>query len=190
MIVVLVGESGSGKSTIEKLIEERYPSFSKIVAYTTRPPRAGETDGVDYHFITDEKFDVMKRNGQFLETAEYRGWHYGSAIMDYCDSKNHIAVLTPHGYRSLKTRFSPVCIYFDVDRRSRLIKLLERGDDIDEAYRRSISDVGQFDGFADEADYVIKNPNYKKSIDEVFKSVSAIIDFHLWLKQKNTTEAQ
>ncbi len=57
-------------------------------------------------------------------------------------------------------------VYLKVDRRSRLIKLLERGDDIEEAYRRSLSDVGQFDSFENEADFVLENKNYEYSIKE------------------------
>lgn len=186
MIFVLVGESASGKSTIEKLVQERESSFSKVVSYTTRPARDGEADGVDYHFISDREFEKMVKENAFIESAKYRGWNYGSARNDYSDGKNHIVVLTPHGCRSLKKwaenrpDVKVVSIYFDVDRRSRMIKILKRGDDIDEAYRRNISDVGQFDGFADEADYVIKNDCYKKSIEEVYEEVRYIIHNNLY----------
>lgn len=185
MIVVLVGESASGKSTIANLIQERDPSFSKIITYTTRPMRDGETDGVDYHFVSEEEFDRMEHNGEFFESASYRGWRYGSASADYIDGKNHIVVLTPHGYRTLKRLqlLNPsfddtkiIGIYLDVDRRSRLIKLLERGDDIDEAYRRSLSDVGQFDGFEDEVKYTITNNGYEKSVEEVWDIATTIIN--------------
>ena len=161
MIIVLVGESASGKSTVENLIQERKPGIKKIVTYTTRPKRDGEQDGIDYHFVTDAEFEKMKRRGAFIESATYRGWNYGSAKRDFKRGGDIIVVLTPHGCRSVKKWASRhpfikvVSVYFDVDRRSRLIKLLQRGDNIDEAYRRNLSDVGQFDGFADEADYII-----------------------------------
>lgn len=186
MIFVLVGESASGKSTIEKLVQERESSFSKVVSYTTRPAREGETDGVDYHFISDREFEKMVKENAFIESAKYRGWNYGSARKDYNDGKNHIVVLTPHGCRSLKKwaehnpKVKVVSVYFNVDRRSRMIKILKRGDDIDEAYRRNISDVGQFDGFSDEADYVIDNECYKKSIEEVYEEVRCIIHDSLY----------
>ena len=185
MIVVLVGESGSGKSTIANLIQERDPSFSKIITYTTRPMRDGEADGVDYHFVSEEEFSRMERNGEFFESASYRGWRYGSASADYDDGKDHVVVLTPHGYRGLKRRQQNsswlhhtrvIGIYLDVDRRSRVIKLLERGDDIDEAYRRSLSDAGQFDGFEDETEYKITNNGYEKSIEEVWDIATTIIN--------------
>lgn len=182
IIVVLVGESASGKSTIEKLIEERDSSFTKIISYTTRPPREGEKNNVDYHFVSIDDFLFMIKLNVFIENAQYRGWHYGTARDHYFDEKNHIVVLTPHGCRSLKkwAQGNPyikvISIYFKVDRRSRMIKILKRGDDIDEAYRRNISDVGQFDGFEDEADYTLENTNYEKPIEEVYKEVRKIID--------------
>ena len=185
MIVVLVGESASGKSTIEKLIKERDTSFTKIVSYTTRPMRDREQNGIDYHFISNDEFANMISDDAFIESAKYRGWNYGSAKKDYDDGNNHVVVLTPHGCRSLKrwANNNPgtkiISIYFDVDRRSRMIKILNRGDDIDEAYRRNISDVGQFDGFVDEADYVITNTNYEKSIEDVYSEVRKIIDGEL-----------
>lgn len=146
--------------------------------------RTGEKDGVDYHYITDEQFYSMVDKDEFIEKAQYRGWNYGSAKSDYDDGKNHIVVLTPHGCRSLKkwsekSGVKVISVYFKVDRRSRMIKILNRGDDIDEAYRRNISDVGQFDGFEDEADYTIENKEYSKSIEDIFSEVEWIINEEL-----------
>ena len=179
MILVLVGESASGKSTIEKIFHERNPTFNKVVSYTTRPARDGEREGVDYHFVTVETFEQMRKEGAFIETAQYRDWLYGSAKSDYIVEGNVIAVLTPHGCRSLKrwakeAGISVYSVYVKVDRRSRLIRNLYRGDNIEEAYRRSLSDVGQFDGFADEADYIIENEHYEKTIEEVYKEFALI----------------
>lgn len=181
MIVVLVGESASGKSTIEKLVKERDSTFTKIVSYTTRPMRDAEKNNVDYHFISNDEFVKMINDNAFIENAQYRGWNYGSAKNDYSDGNNHVVVLTPHGCRSLKkwakdNGTKVISIYFDVDRRSRMIRILKRGDDIDEAYRRNISDVGQFDGFTDEADFIITNTNYEKLVEDVYNEVRRIID--------------
>lgn len=147
------------------------PNYTKVVSYTTRPPRPGEEDGVDYHFISDEKFKDMEKRGEFAETGAYRGWYYGSAKVDY--QHNALAVLTPHGMRQVKKNFSKSSehdikvVYLDVPRRDRLIKILQRGDDVEEAYRRNLSDLGQFDGIRDEADFVIANPGFKKTTGEV-----------------------
>jgi len=177
-IVVLVGESASGKSTLEKMATQTYSALHKIVSYTTRPCRNGEQNDVDYRFCSESEFKYLDANDTFIESAEYRGWHYGSAKKDYIDGEDHIVVLTPHGCRQLKKwakdhpEINVISFYIKVDRRSRLIKILERGDDIDESYRRNISDVGQFDGFSDEADCVITNHRFTKSKEEIFNEFS------------------
>ena len=173
-MIVLVGESASGKSSIEKYMVDNY-GFKKIVSYTTRPPREGEIDGFDYNFINTEQFEQLKKQGFFAETAQYRDWCYGTAKEDCTDDK--VAVLTPHGLRQISKLegINVISFYINVPRRDRLIKILQRGDNIEEAYRRSLSDVGQFDGIEDEVSYIINNPNYKKSIedmtDEVIKHI-------------------
>lgn len=169
-MIVLVGESASGKSSVEKYIVDNY-GYNKIVSYTTRQPRDGESDGVDYHFITVEQFKFLKEQGFFAETAVYNEWYYGIAKEDCTDDK--VAVLTPHGLRQVRKidGINVHSFYINVPRRDRLIKILQRGDNIEEAYRRSLSDVGQFDGIEDEVNFVINNPNYQLSIEEIAEKV-------------------
>lgn len=169
-MLVLVGESASGKSSIEKYLVENY-GYKKIVSYTTRQPRDREVDGVDYHFIADEEFDVLKSQDFFAEKASYNNWQYGIAKEDCTDDK--VAVLTPHGLRQVKNigDIKVLSFYINVPRRDRLIKILQRGDSIEEAYRRNLSDVGQFDGIEDEVDFIICNNGYQKSISEMAKQV-------------------
>ena len=176
-MIVLVGESASGKSSIERYLVENY-GYKKVVSYTTRPPREGEVDGVDYHFIDNSQFRRLKLQGFFAETATYRDWYYGTAKKDYTDDK--IAVLTPHGLRQISKidNINVISFYINVPRRDRLIKLLQRGDSIEEAYRRSLSDVGQFDGIEDEVDHVIDNYGYEKSIEDMAREIKQIIDVY------------
>lgn len=162
-MIVLVGESASGKSSIEKHLVEHH-NYQKVISYTTRQPRIGEVDGVDYHFIDDKRFDFLKDSGFFAETAKYNGWQYGTAVEDCKDDR--VAVLTPHGLRQIKKipGINVRSFYVCVPRRDRLIMILQRGDNIEEAYRRSLSDVGQFDGIEDEVDHVLENPGYQKGV--------------------------
>ena len=162
-MIVLVGESASGKSSIERHLVENY-GYNKIVSYTTRDPRPNECNGIDYNFITTKQFEELKEIGYFAETATYNGWYYGVAKVDCTDDK--VAVLTPHGLRQVSKIdcINVVSFYINVPRRDRLIKILQRGDDIEESYRRNLSDVGQFDGIEDEVDFVINNNGYEKSI--------------------------
>lgn len=165
-MLILVGESASGKSSIEKYLCE-YFEYNKLISYTTRSPRENEQNGVDYHFISEEKFNELKSQDFFAEVGCYNGWYYGSAAEDCTNDK--VAVLTPHGLRQLKknTNLNIFTVYINVPRRDRLIKILQRGDNIEEAIRRNISDVGQFDGIQDEVDFVVDNPNYRQSVHKL-----------------------
>lgn len=171
-MIVLVGPSASGKSSIAKYIAD-HSDYEQIVTYTTRPMREGEIDGVDYHFVSINDFIEKIHNDFFMEVAKYNNWWYGSAKSDY--TSNKITVLTPKGLRQLKSKcpnlapFSSFLIF--TNRRDRLIKMLERGDDIEEAYRRNISDVGMFDGVEDEVDCVIYNDNYGKTVAELGEQI-------------------
>lgn len=175
-MIVLVGESASGKSSIEKYLVDNY-GYNKVVSYTTRQPREGEINGVDYHFIDKSQFRGLREQGFFAETAVYNGWYYGTSKKDCTDDK--VAVLTPHGLRQVSKieGINVVSFYINVPRRDRFVKILQRGDDIEEAYRRSLSDVGQFDGIEDEVDFVINNVGYGKSIEEMAKEVESNVDF-------------
>lgn len=173
VMLVIVGESGSGKSSVVKHFVNSL-GFRVIVSYTTRKPREGEVNGVDYHFVSDVSFEKMRGEQFFAEVGVYNGWYYGSAKEDYIDSRMKIAVLTPHGLRQVRKSGISVCVvYLKVPRRNRLIKLLQRGDSIEEAYRRNLSDVGQFDGVEDEVDLVIENDGYRKSIEEIANEIKA-----------------
>jgi guanylate kinase len=79
VLMVVSGPSGSGKTSLCQtlLAEEREARFS--VSYTTRPPRAGERDGVDYHFVDAQAFDRMIEQKQFAEWAEVHGQRYGTS---------------------------------------------------------------------------------------------------------------
>ena len=174
-MIVLVGESASGKSSIEKYLVDNY-GYKKIVSYTTRQPREGETDGIDYHFITKSQFRRLKEQGFFAETAIYNDWYYGIAKRDCTNDK--VAVLTPHGLRQISKikDIDTISFYINVPRRDRLIKILQRGDDIEESYRRNLSDVGQFDGIKDEVSFTINNKGYNKSVKEMAEEVKKIVD--------------
>lgn len=159
-MIAIIGESGSGKTTLVKNFIERNPKYHKIITYTTRPPRKDEKLGEDYYFVPEKTFQEMVKRDAFLEHTKYRDWSYGTAKAD-CLSLYGIACLTPSGFRAIKRQgFDITSVYLQVDRRSRLIQILARGDDIDEACRRSLSDAGQFDGVADEVDAVIDNAGY------------------------------
>lgn len=75
---MLSGPSGVGKSTVVRRLRERHPHVWPSVSVTTRAPRQGETDGVEYHFIDDARFDDLVARGELLEHAEFAGNRYGT----------------------------------------------------------------------------------------------------------------
>ena len=77
-VFVITGPSGVGKGTLIRGLLERVPGLELSVSATTRPPRPGERDGVDYHFLSDEEFDRRVANGEFVEHARYSGHKYGT----------------------------------------------------------------------------------------------------------------
>lgn len=86
LLLVLAGPAGSGKSTLcERLVDDG-TGFSRVITTTTRAPRPGETDGVDYHFFTPAKFDAKIADGEFLEWAWVHGERrYGTLASSVLD---------------------------------------------------------------------------------------------------------
>jgi guanylate kinase len=77
-VVVITGPSGVGKGTLIRGLMERLPALELSISATTRAPRPGEQDGVDYHFLSREEFDRRVAQGEFLEHADYAGRSYGT----------------------------------------------------------------------------------------------------------------
>ena len=75
---VITGPSGVGKGTLIRGVMDRVGDLELSVSATTRPPRVGEVDGVDYHFLTRQQFDRRVAAGEFLEHADHAGNHYGT----------------------------------------------------------------------------------------------------------------
>ena len=78
LLLILAGPAGSGKTTLcDRLVAES-ANTERVVTCTTRPPREGEVNGIDYHFLSDEQFDANVENGEFLEWAKVHANRYGT----------------------------------------------------------------------------------------------------------------
>ena len=78
LMLILSSPSGVGKTTLTKKIQQKYQSFKISVSHTTRLPRSNEVDGVDYHFISNEKFKELIKKNDFYEHAKIFGNYYGT----------------------------------------------------------------------------------------------------------------
>jgi len=77
-LTVLSGPSGVGKSTVVSRLRAEHPGIWQSVSVTTRPPRPGEMDGREYHFVSEQEFDAMAARGELLESATFAGYRYGT----------------------------------------------------------------------------------------------------------------
>ena len=78
-LFVITAPSGAGKTSLIEAVMRDDPTLKISVSYTTRAPRKGEKDAVDYHFVDEKTFRAMQSQGEFLESAEVHGNHYGTA---------------------------------------------------------------------------------------------------------------
>jgi guanylate kinase len=78
-LFVITAPSGAGKTSLIDALMRADPSLKLSISYTTRAPRPGEKDGVDYHFVDERTFLAMRGRGEFLESAEVHGYRYGTS---------------------------------------------------------------------------------------------------------------
>jgi guanylate kinase len=112
-LFVITAPSGAGKtSLIEALIRDD-PSLELSISYTTRAPRPGEKNGVDYHFVDDAEFLAMRGRGEFVESAEVHGYRYGTSKRVIADAlargRNLILEIDWQGARQVRAIY-PDCV--------------------------------------------------------------------------------
>lgn len=134
-IFYIMGKSSSGKDTIYKKLSERMPELQRIVPYTTRPIRDGEQEGVEYHFVGEDRLREMQEAGRVIEVRAYNTkcgvWTYFTADDGQIDleKKDYLVIGTLESFRALKEYFGEeqiVPIYIEVDDGLRLSRALER----------------------------------------------------------------
>lgn len=174
------GRTASGKDSIVKELI-RICGMKQIVSYTTRPMRPGETDGVEYHFISTEEFLKKKEDGFFAETTSYTVasndvWYYGAA-KDSLVEENSVIILNPAGLKFLKQQPDIDLTVFYIHSSEDVIRerLIKRGDNPAEAERRLAADNEDFKDIENYYNYAIEN-NGRKS--------PTILAEEIWLMYK------
>lgn len=183
MTIILIGASGTGKSTIEKILADKY-NYKRIVSYTTRKPRTGEVNGIDYNFINNETFLDMLETGVFAEYDQYsQNRLYGTLTSDYVDG-NKVVVLTPNGFRAIQQNCKSDNIYavlVEANLGTRVKRYIDRCgvdkfdfDDKNEIAARVERDFGMFLGLEKEVDLVVYNnegTDINKIVEEIVNNV-------------------
>lgn len=155
--IALVGKAASGKDYLKAKLIKRGMNFG--VSSTTRPPREGEVDGVDYHFMTEDEFlnHIAYENIVFYQ--KFNGHLYGITQQEFksCDA----VILNAEVLSKMppEVRHSLFVIYLNIDDRTRTLRMKERGFSNIEITERIYADTKQYEGF-DNYDMMITNPNF------------------------------
>lgn len=147
-IIAIIGKSASGKDSIINSLVSKDKGLNKIIPSTTRPPREGEVNGVDYYFLSSEEFANKILDFSMIEAVQFREWFYGTDKNNLKENKINVGAYNPEGVRILKEdkNIHLTVFYIIASDKVRLIRSLERegNPDIEEIFRRYRSDEEDF----------------------------------------------
>ncbi|WP_125772456.1 guanylate kinase [Companilactobacillus furfuricola] len=178
-IIVITGASGTGKTTISRYLEEKY-QIPHVITHTSRAPRTGEKNGVDYYFETNDSFE----NNHYLERVEYSGNKYGSSEegLQKAWQKADIAsiVLDSKGAIAYRKKYGQDCIVIFMKADPDIVadRLRNRGDEEHRVAQRLVSEENRRDFEIPKElhrnHYEIINKDIritKDRVDEIIKSI-------------------
>lgn len=162
-ILILCGKAASGKDTLKRYIVEALElsgiEFNNVVNTTTRPPREGEVDGVNYHFCSAEEMTKKILNDEMAEAVLFNDWVYGTENKALSEDKLNIGIFNLEGIEALRQNpnHNIFAVYLDVEDSVRLIRYLNREnmtkEKINEMFRRYKADEIDFADVDDLVDY-------------------------------------
>lgn len=162
-ILILCGKAASGKDTLKKYIirtlELSGIEFNNVVNTTTRPPREGEVDGVNYHFCSAEEMTKKILNDEMAEAVLFNDWVYGTENKALSEDKLNVGIFNLEGIEALRQNpnHNIFAVYLDVEDSVRLIRYLNREnmtkEKINEMFRRYKADEIDFADVDDLVDY-------------------------------------
>lgn len=178
-IFIISAPSGAGKTTLVKALMERIPGFRFSISATTRNPRAGEVDGVDYYFLSEEAFKARIAAGDFLEYEEvYPGRFYGTLrsevdrILD--DGQYPLFDVDVVGALNIKRQYGDrgLAIFIQPPRPEALLdRLQKRGKDSPEEIQKRYAKSRQELEFAPQFDYILVNDDLDTAKRELYALV-------------------
>ena len=186
-LIVISGPSGAGKGTIVNALMDQYASIHYSVSATTRPPREGEVNGVNYWFVSREEFLHMREHDELLEWAEVYGNFYGTPRRRVMEAINRghdiILEIDPQGAMKVKSGFpSAVFVYImPPSPRELSRRIIGRGTETQDAIRQRLNSVVTELGYIHEYDYLVINDE----LTEATADVAAIIRAEKWRVKRN-----
>lgn len=178
-ILIVSGPSGCGKSTLIARLRREFPDLEFSVSHTTRPPRPGEQDGRDYHFVSAARFAAMVRANRFAEWAVVHGQRYGTSWKEIRDrtsgGRTVLLDVDVQGARAIRRRFPEAMAVFIVPPtlaalKQRLRRRQHRLDD--EARRRlaaALTELRAWRGY----DYIVVNDELAAALADLCCLVTA-----------------
>jgi guanylate kinase len=169
-ILVITGPSGVGKGTLIKGLLQNVPGLELAVSATTRRPREGEVNGVDYHFLSQDDFDRRVAAGEFVEHAEYAGNRYGTLKSELKRPARGIVLeIDVQGARQVRERLPEAKLIFieppsfeDLEAR-----LAGRGSDRPEQIERRLAAARDELAAAGEFDHRVVNDDLQRALQEL-----------------------
>lgn len=178
-IFLVVAPSGAGKSTLVNALLAKDAAIQLSVSYTTRPPRPGEQDGREYHFVSVEDFKARRARGEFLESAEVHGNFYATSRLwieeRMREGRDVLLEIDWQGARQVKAAFAHAVGIFilppSIDALEQ--RLHKRGQDLPQVIARRLLAAGSEIAHAPEFDYVIINADFDRALAELTAIVTA-----------------
>jgi guanylate kinase len=180
LLIVLSGPSGVGKGTVRKeIFSHEDTQFEYSISMTTRSPRAGEVDGVDYFFKSREEFEDLISKGKLLEYAEYVGNYYGTPV-DYVrqtldEGKDVFLEIEVQGARQVREKFPDgLFIFLMPPSLSELqTRIVTRGTETDELILNRMIEARREIELMELYDYVVENDKVEKACERIKAIVQA-----------------
>ena len=180
-VIALIGEAGSGKDTLMHKLVEANPQLNEVLSYTPRPPREGEVNGVNYHFITGEEFGELVVSGKMFEASCFNDWFYGTGVDSLKENKLNIGVFNPEGIESMlqHSNVNLTVIRVWASDKNRLLRQLNREEnpDVDEIIRRFKADREDFDNLPF-THYIVDN-NTMEAMEESLRLLNLVVHEYL-----------
>jgi guanylate kinase len=178
-LIVVSAPSGAGKTTLCREVRMCLPDLSYSVSYTTRPPRAGEVDGTDFHFVAESAFTELRDAGRFAEWAQVHGnlygTHAGTIERALAAGRDVLLDIDTQGARQLRARYPEAVLIFIIAPSMAELeqRLRERRSDGEREIKRRLDRAREEIQLWRQYDYLIVNRDVKEAVEQLTVVIQA-----------------